>query len=577
MNYDAIIVSVILVIALVLFMSEWVRPDAVALMAALACYLTGVITLPEALSGFSSRAVITVAAVLVIGRALELSGGAAALTRILVPRSRFILIPLAGLLVMGALLSAFMNNIAALVITMPAAIAVAREHRLPPGALLMPLSFATILGGTTTLIGTPANLVLSQVREDELGAPFEMFSMTLIGGAVTGAGILYLLLIGWRLTPRRPSEDAPTDAARVIELGVPHDDEPITLAALRKRMRAARAPLLAVLRNRRQIRLEETDVLLSSDRVLALTTEAPWPVAERANLDPVDQKTGADDAITARVTVGHGSPIIGLTSAAVQGRTAGAVRVVARGPRAARLRMALDLIPIEVGDELHLHGGATAVAQFVRSARLFEVDRQMLPPASLKPALRVLGIYGLAVAVSTLLGMSTTLSFVIAALAIAMLRLIPSDEIYRSIDWPVIVLLAGMIPVGRAFDDSGATTYVADALIWSLSSASVPVMLGAICGVSMLLSVFLNNVATALIMGAVGVQVAQALGIPADAALFAVLIGASSDFLTPVGHQNNLIVMRPGGYRFSDYPKMGAPLSIIVVVLTALILTEFYT
>lgn len=577
MNYDAIIVSFILVVALVLFMSDRVRPDAVALMAALACYLTGVISLPEALAGFSSRAVITVAAILVIGRALELSGGAAALTRILVPRSRFIFLPLAGLLLMGVLLSAFMNNIAALVITMPAAIAVAREHRLPPGALLMPLSFATILGGTTTLIGTPANLVLSQVREDELGAPFEMFSMTLIGGAVAGAGIVYLLLIGWRLTPRRRSNDGPIDAARVIELGVPHENAEITLGDLRKRMRAARAPLIAILRNRRRVLLKETDTLWSGDRILALSAEAPWPVAERANLDPVDQKTGAEDAVTARVTVGHGSPLIDLTSASVEERTTGTVRVVARGLRAARLRAPLDLVRIEVGDELHLHGGSAAVAQFVRSARLFEVDRQMLPPASLKPALRVLGIYALAVAVSTLLGVSTTLSFVVAALAIAMLRLIPSDEIYRSIDWPIIVLLACMIPVGRAFDDSGATTYVADILIWSLSSSSVPIMLGAICGVSMLLSVFLNNVATALIMGSVGVQVAQALGIPADAALLAVLIGASSDFLTPVGHQNNLIVMRPGGYRFSDYPKMGAPLSIIVVVLTAFLLTEYYT
>lgn len=577
MNYDAIIVSVILVCALILFVSNHVRPDAVALMAALACYLTGVITLPQALDGFSSRAVITVAAVLIIGRALELSGGAAALTRFMVPRSRFVVVPLAGLLIMGAVLSAFMNNIAALVITMPAAIAVAREHRLPPGALLMPLSFATILGGTTTLIGTPANLVLSQVREDEIGAPFEMFSMTPVGAAVVGAGIIYLLLIGWRLTPRRRADDTPVDTVRVIELGVPHESGPLTLATLRKRMRAARAPLIAVLRNQRNVALTSGDALLPGDRVLALAGESVWPIAERAGLDAVDQKAAAEDAVTARVTVGHGSPLVGVTSAVVEGLTDGSVRVVARGLRAARLRQPLDLIPIDVGDELHLHGSGAAVAKFVRSSRLFEVDREMLPPASLKPALRVLSIYAVAVAVSTLFGVSTTLSFVLAALAIAMLRLIPGDEIYRSIDWPVIVLLACMIPVGRAFDDSGATAYVADALVWSLSSAPVPVTLGAICAVSMLLSVFLNNVATALIMGAVGVQVAQALGIPVDAALFAVLIGASSDFLTPVGHQNNLIVMRPGGYRFSDYPKMGAPLSIIVVVLTAWFLTEYYT
>jgi di/tricarboxylate transporter len=153
---------------------------------------------------------------------------------------------------------------------------------------------------------------------------------------------------------------------------------------------------------------------------------------------------------------------------------------------------------------------------------------------------------------------------------------LPAEEAYRSIDLPVLVLIAALIPIGRAFDEAGGTGAVADAIGWALSGAPLFIMLAAICTVSMLLSIFLNNVATALVMGQVGVQLAESLGISPDAALLAVLVGSSCDFLTPIGHHNNLLVMRPGGYRFSDYPKVGAPLSVMTVLITAWVLSRAY-
>jgi di/tricarboxylate transporter len=188
----------------------------------------------------------------------------------------------------------------------------------------------------------------------------------------------------------------------------------------------------------------------------------------------------------------------------------------------------------------------------------------------------VVGIYSLAVLASTLLGLPTTATFIAAALAICLLRLLPADEAYRAIDIPVIVLIAAMIPVGRAFEESGGSDRIAAFMHWALAGAPLFWMLAAICAATMLLSIFLNNVATALIMAQVGAEAAARLGISPDAALLAVLIGASCDFLTPIGHQNNMLVMRPGGYRFRDYPKVGAPLSVIAILTTAFILSRAY-
>ena len=173
-------------------------------------------------------------------------------------------------------------------------------------------------------------------------------------------------------------------------------------------------------------------------------------------------------------------------------------------------------------------------------------------------------------------GVATTAAFIAAALAICLLRLLPADEAYRSIDIPVLVLLAGMIPVGRAFNEAGGSDAIAGAMGWALSGSPLFLVLLVILTATMLLSVFLNNVATALVMAQVGIEAAAALGIDPDAALLAVLIGASCDFLTPIGHQNNMIVMRPGNYRFMDYPKVGAPMSLIVVLTSAFVLSLAY-
>ena len=576
---DEILSSAIMLLALTLFIVDRIRPDAVALLILLLAWVSGLLSLDEALAGFGSQAVVIVAAVLIVGRAVEFTGAAQAMTRLFVPNVRFASVRIGGVLLMGAALSAWMNNIAALAITMPIGLAVAREHKLPPGAILMPLAFATILGGMTTLIGTPANLIVSSVREDRVGAPFGMFDMTAVGGAVTTAGLVYLMLIGWRLAPRRAAGTSEEGSKRVLvfELGLPIGAAQgrTRLAAIRALLRNAGGVLLAVLRRGERVRLEADAMLYHDDRLLVMSRDKPWEVAGRAKLfaGPSPDPPGT---VTAHVSVIHGSSLIGDDYGAIQARTDGDVEFLAAGPRAARIRRPLDNNLIEAGDQLFLRGTPDALSRLIRHTRLLEIGRQAAPVRAGRAAASVVGIYTVAVLLSSIAGLPTTATFIGAALAICLLRLLPAEEAYRAVDLPVIVLIAAMIPVGRAFEQSGGSDRIADFMHWALTGTPLFVMLASICAVTMLLSIFLNNVATALIMAQVGAEAALRLDISPDAALLAVLIGSSCDFLTPIGHQNNMLVMRPGNYRFRDYPKVGAPLAVIAILITAFILSRAY-
>ena len=576
---DAALSALILGLALVLFVSERIRHDLVALLALFACWITGLVPIDQALRGFAAPAVVTVAAVLVVGRAIELSGAAAVLSRRLVPSSAPFIAQFAIILLLGTALSAFMNNIAALVLTMPVAIQIARDSGRSAGAVLMPLSFATILGGMLTVIGTPANLILSNIREDELGEPFGFFAMSPVASVVTLAGLVYLVAFGWRLLPSR--KQSTTDKAKawgVYELAIPAGDAPMSVEQARRLLAAAHARPLTIIRGSGggSVGLAYVATLDPGDRLFVLSRQDLWSIARTTGLDPLHERSAAADAATARVVVANGSFLIGQPYSAVQARSAGELSVIGAGPRAARMRLPLAEMLIQPGDQLYIHGSARALADLIRRARLLELDRvDLAPPAPRRATLTVV-IYGAAILAAVAFGVPPVAAFLGAAIAIAALRLIPGDEVYRSIDWSIIVLLAAMIPVGRSFENSGAAAQVAQWLGEALATTSPFMAIAAICTVTMLLSIFLNNVATAVIMGPIAIDLAAIVGFSPDALLLAVLIGASSDFLTPIGHHNNTLVMGPGGYRFTDYMRVGAILVVIVVGSTAAVLSASY-
>ncbi|WNO52935.1 SLC13 family permease [Stakelama saccharophila] len=561
--------AIVLGIALVLFVSERVRHDLVALLALFACLALGLVTPQTAFVGMADPAVLTVAGILVIGRAVELSGIASVIARTVIPQRAPFTVRLALLLVVSAALSAFMNNIAALVITMPIAADVARAARRPPAATLMPLAFATILGGMTTLIGTPANLILSSVRQKELGAPLGFFAMTPVGAAVTAVGLLYLVVLGWRLLPvRRSSERETRPPWRVFELLAPAAVAGHPVQQLFPVLRHASARLLALFRDGGRVMVGTATRLKEGDHLLVISRVNQWIAADRTGLDTTTAPQ--DEAeVTARVAVAHGSFLIDQRHEEVPLRSDGELRVVAVGPRAARERQPLTSMVIHAGDQLFLRGPPQALSRFIARARLLEIDRLDPPSVARSSSALILAIFVTAIVMVVAEITTPTVAFVGAAVAVAALRLVPAAEVYRSIDWSVLVLLAAMIPVGQSFETTGAAAQVAQFLGRSLDGAPLFVITGALCATTLLLSIFLNNVATAVIMGPLAIEAARLLHFSPDAALLAVLIGASSDFLTPIGHHNNLLVMAPGGYRFTDYCRMGGILVLLVVGTTA--------
>ncbi|HRP12264.1 MAG TPA: SLC13 family permease, partial [Terricaulis sp.] len=295
----------------------------------------------------------------------------------------------------------------------------------------------------------------------------------------------------------------------------------------------------------------------------------PWAGAKKAGVPLSTQASDAADSVTLTAVVGYGSPLIGRPIDTVKWDTNGAVSVIAGGRRAASLRQPLSRLRIEAGDQMALHGSAEQIAIFARYARLLEIGRRATARVDAMRAGIVLGIYGAAVLASVAFSIPTAFSFAAAAAGIAAMRFLPPKEIYSSVDWSIIVLIGAMIPVGQSFQASGAAQMFAAGLADMLQGAPLFWAAAAMVSATMLLSIFLNNVATAIIMGQIAISVSDGIGVSADALLIAVLIGASSDFLTPIGHQNNMLVMGPGGYRFTDYARLGAPVALIVVLVAA--------
>jgi di/tricarboxylate transporter len=310
--------------------------------------------------------------------------------------------------------------------------------------------------------------------------------------------------------------------------------------------------------------------------LLVLSRENQWSVAAKSGLASDVAVDRDPDAVTGRVVVAYGSPLIGMGYDEVRTRSLQQLQVVAVGPRVAKERVQLVDMRIGPGDQLYLRGPQRVLGAFCAGARLLEIDRHDPVPTARPQALAILSIFAAAIGSIVALGLSPALAFTGAAVLIAAGRLLPAEEVYRSIDWSVIVLLATMIPVGQSFEHSGAAAIAAQWLGQVLGGIPLIGVLAALCSVTLLLSIFLNNVATAIIMGPLAIDAANLLHVSPDAALLAVLIGASSDFLTPIGHQNNLLVMGPGGYRFSDYARMGAPLVALVVGGAALTLSLLY-
>lgn len=564
------------------------RYDLVAFSALMIGVLVGVVPTKHAFDGFGHPATLVVALVLVVSAGLVRSGAVYLITRTMVDSSRALGGHITLMGGIGGVLSAFMNNVAALALLMPVDIQTARKAGRAPGLSLMPLSFATILGGMATLIGTPPNIIIASFREEAVGEPFGMFDFAPVGGITAIVGLIFVALIGWRLIPQR--EDALQSVedmgAYIAELTVPEGNKNIgkRVGELIEIAEKSDVAILGLIRDgKRRYGAARNAKLMAGD---ALVLEAsPTALDEfRAALSLAFSDERREELLKAE---GDGLDILELVvpqEARIAGKTAQAIGLAWRqsavlmgiSRQGRKISQQVRKTEIEPGDILLLlvpKGTGGDITEWLGCHTL--ADRGLAVTEDSKTWLAI-GLFGAAVAASSfgLIYLPIALGFVVIAYVLT--KILPLAELYDHIEWPVVVLLGSMIPLGAALDSSGGTELIAGGLLTLTDGMAPWVVLTVLMIVTMTLSDVLNNTATTIVAAPVGIQMATALDASPDPFLMAVAIAASAAFLTPIGHKNNTLILGPGGYRFGDYWRIGLPLEILVVAVSIPLILIFW-
>ncbi|MFG6516223.1 SLC13 family permease [Sulfitobacter sp. 1A13496] len=556
------------------------RYDIVAFGALMLGVVLGVVPTENAFDGFGHPATLIVALVLVVSAGLVRSGAVMLITRTLVDSSRSLGAHITMMGAVGGVLSAFMNNVAALALLMPVDIQTARKAGRAPGLSLMPLSFATILGGMATLIGTPPNIIIASIRQESLGAPFKMFDFAPVGGLAAIAGLIFVALIGWRLIPAR--EDAMIEAEDIAqyiaELTVPEGNKQIgkRLAELQEEAHRADVAILGLMRDgKRRYGTARNVVLQAGDAiVLEATPDALDEFRSTLNLALADRDredlllADGDGVEIVEVVVTDGSRLNGRTAQAVGLSWRQRTVLLGLSRQGRKITSQLRTTELKPGDILLLLVPRDTVAHVTDWLGVLPLaDRGLAVTQDSKTWLAIAMFAGAVAAASFgLIYLPIALGIVVVGYVLA--KIVPLSELYTHIEWPVIVLLGSMIPLGAALETSGGTELIAGALVGLTEGLPAWVVLTVLMLVTMSLSDVLNNTATTIVAAPVGIQMAQSLGVSPDPFLMAVAVAASSAFLTPIGHKNNTLILGPGGYSFGDYWRMGLPLEIIVVAVS---------
>ncbi|MCC5839903.1 MAG: SLC13 family permease [Opitutales bacterium] len=580
--HEATIVYLILGGTLAAFVWGRFRYDIVALLALFAAVLFGVVEAGAAFAGFGHPAVITVAAVLVLSRGFQHSGLVDWISRLTLKAGGRPTVQVLVLTLTVALLSAFMNNVGALALLLPVAIRMAREHNLPPSRLLMPLAFGSLLGGLLTLIGTPPNIIVSAYRAEQTGEGFGMFAFAPVGGGVLLAGLVFLVLLGWRLTPERKGQSTADDlfetADYLSELEVTKGSKALgwTLHQLGEAC-GERIPIAAVIRGDKRLPGHRFRQALQTGDILLVE-------AEPEELKLIEEKGGLSIAGTEKFT-GKLSEAADLqlaeavvrTGSQLVNRSVGELRLFARhnlqllavARDGGRLKERLSKIRLRPGDVLLLQGEESELAEQLPEIGCLPLANRNLQLGVPRRLILSVLLFGGAIVAMLTGWLPAPVALSLAAVLSVMAGVLPLREAYAGIDWPIIVLLAALIPVGQSLETSGGADLIANALLHYGSQWPPVVALTLLFVITLALSNVVNNAAAALLMVPIAAALATGFGTSMDPFLMAVAVGASCAFLTPIGHQSNTLVMGPGGYRFSDYWKMGLPLTGIVI-LTAI-------
>lgn len=563
-----------------------IRYDLVAFAALMVAVLLGYVTYNDAFSGFGHPAVVIIALVLIVSRGLMNSGAVELIARYVVNSERPLPIHISIMSIAGAALSAVINNVAALALLMSLDIGAANKAKRAISLSLMPLSFATILGGMITLIGTPPNIVIAQYRGDALGTPFSMFDFAPVGLTVAAVGIVYVALIGWRLIPERPdigslegdaglyvaearikesSKSIGTKVRELYPLANEHDITVLGLVRNHKRM-----PGFS-----RLIEVRQGDFL-----VLEGDPESIEKFMGAAQLDFAGaEKHGGLRGSTlslVEVIVPDTARIAGRTSMDLKLLYRHGVTLLGVSREGQKFRDRVRRLPIRAGDKLLLLGTDDRIDEVISWLGVLPLADRRTDVIQRTKAFSAIAIFAGAIALSVMGWAPLSIGLGLCVIGYVAMGLVGGREFYDLIEWKVIVLLACLIPLSAALENSGGTDLIANLIVTQTVGYPSWVILTVLFVVTMTLSDFLNNVATALIAAPVGISIANSIGANADPFLMAVAVAASCAFLTPIGHKNNTIIMGPGNYRFSDYWRMGLLLEIIVVIVAIPALLFFW-
>lgn len=599
MTSDQFLISGILFATMGLFLWGRFRHDVVALAALMACVLAGLVPSAEAFSGFGHPAVITVACVLILSQGLQNTGAVDWLARSALPRNAGRLPTMLALMGLGAALSGFMNNVGAMALLMPIAVQASERLDLTPGQVLMPLAFGTILGGMTTLIGTPPNLIVSGFRAEAGLGHFAIFDFAPVGGAVAVVGVIFVAAVGWRMVPARNSATATgfDTGAYFTETRVPQSSKAVglTLRAFEREIEDSDVQVVGLVRNDVRLtaphggrRIRADDILVLEAEVDALAEalsrfdiKLEQSIADREEDDASDTSSLADgdadngadhqpeSAIVLReLAVLPGSDIIDQSAKQMHLRTRYGLNLLAISREGHPPRSRLRTVKLKSGDLILVQGPENAIAEFINDTGCVPLGARELRIPDKRMAITAAAIMLGAIALVTLGVLPAAAAFALGVLVSMVVRTVPLQKVYTSIDWPVIVLLAALIPVAGAMQGTGTAELLAKFLVETVAQGNAVAALVVVLVTTMFLSDVMNNAATAAVLCPIALGISSTLGVNPDSFLMAVAIGASCAFLTPIGHQNNTLILGPGGFRFGDYWKLGLPLEVLVVAIS---------
>jgi di/tricarboxylate transporter len=577
---------IIIAVMFALFAWDRIRYDLVAMLTLLAGLLTGVVSPERGFTGFGNQVIIVIASVLVISRAIAVSGLVESLMRRLMRRVTSTSMQVGVYTACTTFMSSFVKNVGTLGIFMPIAIRTAERFKRSPSIYLMPLAFGSLIGGTITQIGTSPNLLISSIRQDITGAPFEMFDFTAVGLPLSCVAVVFLTF-GWRLIPKgrtgtpaperkfaiakymselRVGPQSPLIGKTVRDLETLTEDDVVVTAIIREGGRryipagdwtffaddivAIQADPLAVKTLRGKTRLELLDA------------------EEHATTDTISNELEIVEAI-----VRPDSPLVGRSPGSMRLRARHEVNLLSVHRAGTSINTQLRHHVFEAGDVVMLQGGHKRLPAVLAELGCLPLADRSLGVTRRRKGWISLTILAVAMALVAFKLLNVAVAFFGSAVLVIALRQVSLKEAYEAVEWPVIIMLGALIPVGEALKEVGTTEILGQQLTHLAVLLPGWGALALILLVSMLVTPLLHHAAAVIVMGPIAAVVAYNLGYDVDPFLMAVALGASSDFLTPIGHQNNAIIMAPGGYRFFDYWRLGLPLSIMVVVAgTALIM-----